>query len=89
MTFNDAIQHVIGGGMVKRCYQESEDNYGSRSKPYSSWIRIRLDGEKHDDRSLLIIESANFDKRTDIQLGSWIEDFLSVADIKADDWEGA
>jgi hypothetical protein len=88
MTFQDALNEVIANKVVvsRRIYYHAHD-YGDYNKPWSQWLRIRLDDDPVSSDALIYFETRNFDETTQEWIGEWGEDNISQADIQAHDWE--
>jgi hypothetical protein len=88
MTFNEAINTVIlTGKTVWRRQHYHDHNYGDYTRPWSEWMRIRIEEDTVDFDALLFFETNYYDEVKKKWTLMWAEDNVSKADSIATDWK--
>lgn len=92
MNFNEALKEVVVNKKIvqRKAFQFDQDD-GNYDRPWSEWIRIRMDDDPVDFEALIVIETRNHDDAPDsfgwVSGWEWAEDSLSKADVLSQDWE--
>jgi hypothetical protein len=91
MNFNDAMYEVVINKKIvrRKAFQFDQDN-GDYDKPWSEWIRVRMDDDPVDFDALITFETRNHDDGTNpgwVPGHTWQEESLSKADVLATNWE--